>query len=445
MDFNEDLRARFASRASEAETGLPNGNPDLDRVFRKMNALASECGGHMGMDRRQFLKTPMGLAASFLAMNHVFGPFFEVTDAEAAEKGAAREKARSTPFIFDVQVHYVRENYPSPSGLLTLRTAAQAWNPKLKGKEPTLKDIQFENFFREVFEQSPTKLAVLSNAPSDEKEKWFLTNEQALDARRKVNERAGSMRLLAHAVFTPGQPGWMEELEKMISLKADAWKGYTLGDPRGESKYPWRLDDEKLVYPAYEKMEKAGIRNVCIHKGLLPRDYKQKLSADQIACAKVDDVGKAAKDWPNLNFIIYHSAIEKGMPKPDDAAEFKKTGRIPWVTDLSEIPGNHGVKNVYAELGGVFAATAVAHPELCAGVLGTLIRGLGSDHVCWGTDSVWWGSPQWQIEAMRRIEIPESLRKKHGFKPLGPADGPVKKAIFAENSARLYGIDISKY
>jgi hypothetical protein len=129
-------------------------------------------------------------------------------------------------------------------------------------------------------------------------------------------------------------------------------------------------------------MEKAGIRNVCIHKGLLPADYKQKLSAEQIACARVDDVGKAAKDWPNLNFIIYHSAIEKGMPKPDDAAEFRKAGRIPWVTDLSEIPEENGVKNVYAELGGVFATTAVAHPELCAGVLGTLIRGLGSDHVC---------------------------------------------------------------
>ena len=152
-----------------------------------------------------------------------------------------------------------------------------------------------------------------------------------------------------------------------------------LGIPRGSSRYPWRLDDEELVYPAYETMMEAGIRNVCIHKGLLPSGYKQKLTKEQIPYAKVDDLGKAAQDWPNLNFIIYHSAIEKDIPRPDDAAEFRKTGRIAWVTDLSEIPEKYGVKNVYAELGGVFATTAVAHPELCAGVLGTLIRGLGED------------------------------------------------------------------
>jgi len=46
---------------------------------------------------------------------------------------------------------------------------------------------------------------------------------------------------------------------------------------------------------------------------------------------------------------------------------------------------------------------------------------------------------RWQIEALRRLEIPEDMQKKHGFKPLGPADGPVKRAVFGGNSARLYG------
>jgi hypothetical protein len=58
--------------------------------------------------------------------------------------------------------------------------------------------------------------------------------------------------------------------------------------------------------------------------------------------------------------------------------------------------------------------------------------------VCWGTDAIWTGSPQWQIEALRRLEIPGDLRKKYGFEPLGPADGPVKSAIFGGNNARLY-------
>jgi len=74
-------------------------------------------------------------------------------------------------------------------------------------------------------------------------------------------------------------------------------------------------------------------------------------------------------------------------------------------------------------------------------MLGTLIKGLGQDKVVWGTDSVWYGSPQWQIEALRRLEIPDDMQKKHGFKPLGTADGPVKSAIFAGNAARHYKLD----
>jgi hypothetical protein len=36
------------------------------------------------------------------------------------------------------------------------------------------------------------------------------------------------------------------------------------------------------------------------------------------------------------------------------------------------------------------------------------------------------------------MEIPEDLREKYGFEPLGDGLSPTKKAIFGENSARLY-------
>jgi uncharacterized protein len=111
------------------------------------------------------------------------------------------------------------------------------------------------------------------------------------------------------------------------------------------------------------------------------------------------------------------------------------------VTDLAEIPGKFGVKNVYADLGTCFASCAVAHPRHAAGLLGTLIKGLGVEHVLWGTDAVWYGSPQWQIEALRRIEIPEDLQERFGFAPLGGADSEVKQAILGRNAARLYGLE----
>jgi hypothetical protein len=36
------------------------------------------------------------------------------------------------------------------------------------------------------------------------------------------------------------------------------------------------------------------------------------------------------------------------------------------------------------------------------------------------------------------MEIPEDMRKQHGFQPLGAANGPVKNGIFSGNSVRLY-------
>jgi hypothetical protein len=126
----------------------------------------------------------------------------------------------------------------------------------------------------------------------------------------------------------------------------------------------------------------------------------------------------------------------------DVLAQFEKTGRLEWTSDLAEIPEKHGVSNVYADIGAVFAAVCTLQPRLAAAMLGTLVKGLGADKVLWGTDSLWFGSPQWQIEALRRLEIPEDMRKKHGYAPLGEAEGLVKSAIFGLNTARLFGINV---
>ena len=205
------------------------------------------------------------------------------------------------------------------------------------------------------------------------------------------------------------------------------------------SVYPWRMDDEKVTYRGYEKMVKAGIKNVCVHKGLYTEATAKRFPKLE-AYADVSDVAKAAKDWPQLNFIIYHSAYRNENPAAS-LAEFDRTGRLEWVSDLADIPAKHDVHNVYGDLGQIFASTLVAQPRVCAAIMGILLRGLGADRVVWGSDALWTGSPQWQIEGLRRLEIPQDMQKKHGFKPLGGARGAVKTAIFGDNNARLYGIN----
>ena len=419
--------------------------PKQREVEARVKALGNELAKKMGMSRRQFFKTASGMAAAFVVMNDVYGRLYDATRAEAADKDMAADRAKglSKQFIMDDQTHFLRDDTRIQIFVLMRQAVGKArWNPALEGKPQTIEDLKFDNFFKEIFLDSDTKVAVLSSAPSDIPGDWFLTNEMAAEARAKVNAKLGARRLLAHAIFTPGQPGWMEEVDKAIAvLKPDSFKGYTIGDNTNKktSKYPWRLDDEKLVYPFYEKAVKAGLANICIHKGLFPPSVEQQFP-HLLAYSDVRDVGKAAKDWPQLNFIIYHGGYRfpGGGVAADAWAQFEKTGRIEWVSDLIEIPGKYGVKNVYADVGQLFAQTTIAEPRVTAALMGMMVKGLGADHVVWGTDAIWTGAPQWQIEGLRRLEIPEDMQKKYGYAPLGPADGPTKNAIFGENSARLY-------
>ena len=73
-----------------------------------------------------------------------------------------------------------------------------------------------------------------------------------------------------------------------------------------------------------------------------------------------------------------------------------------------------------------------------AHMLGMMIQAFSDDHVLRGTDSIWWGSLQWQIEALRRLEMPPVLMERFGYAPL---TSEVKAKIFGLNAARLYGID----
>src|SRR5688572_3700583 len=414
------------------------------RVEARIKALGSQLARHQGVSRRRFFKSAAGMAAAFVAMNDVYGPIFDVSAAEAAtpDMADARARALADQFIMDMHTHFLRDDTRLEGFVRSREAVGKAgWNPALAGKPQTIDDLKFANYFKEIFFDSDTKIALISGSGSEEPRDWFLTNEMKADARTKVNRIAGSKRMFSHAIFMPGMPGWMEKVDRDIEiLKPDSFKGYTVGDNTNKqlSRHPWRMDDEKLLYPFYEKLVKAGLANVCVHKGLFPPQTSQQYP-HLAPYADVRDVGKAAKDWPQLNFIVYHSAFRfTGGAYKEGIEQFDRSGRVDWVSDLAEIPAKYGVTNVYGDLGQIFAQSTVAEPRLCAAMMGQLVKGLGADHVVWGTDAVWTGSPQWQIEALRRLEIPEDMQRKHGFAPLGEANGRVKQMIFGENSARLY-------
>ena len=262
-------------------------------------------------------------------------------------------------------------------------------------------------------------------------------------ARDKVNRDAGARRLFSHIIFTPGQPGWLEQLDAGLALKPESVKGYTIGDNTHKeiSRYPWRMDDEKVVYPGYERMVKAGIKNVCVHKGLFSPGVERQFPGIR-GFADAADVGQAAKDWPQLNFVIYHGAYRHVGGDPKGRARGVQQDR----PDRVDKRSRRHPRGVRRQQRVRRRRAVVCHHARCRaprlrGADGHSRRGLGVERVCWGTDAVWTGSPQWQIEGLRRLEIPEAMQKQHGFKPLGEATGPVKTAIFGGNNARLYNVD----
>ncbi len=154
------------------------------------------------------------------------------------------------------------------------------------------------------------------------------------------------------------------------------------------------------------------------------------------------DVQKAALDHPDLTFVIYHSALKHGPGEPQfkrDGFYDAETGDFEWHAELMKIKQrNPKIDNVYCEIGSAFGSLAIANPEMCQHLIGKNIKHYGADHVIWGTDCLWWGSPQWVIDAFKRFQISDEMCKKFGYAKVSKAD---KAKIFGLNAAKVYGID----
>jgi len=439
-DDSLDLHLPLPTRiVSNEEYAPPPQFPEQRRVERALLERADALAPTLGLDRRQFLRTTCGMAAAFAAMNSVFGPFFEVDAAELTEPAAASGRKY---FVLDAQTHFV-DALRNPAAadqkfldyLVGVRRFGGRFNPKLAGREIAPEELHRLNFIKEVFLDSETAVAVVSGLPQWTPDTYAASPDRMAETRTWVNELTGSRRVLCHGVMSPelGQRGLDAMRAQAEKFKVEAWKGYP-GQPLGPEGHGWWMDDEKIGYPALELSRRLKIRTICAHKGLPAPGF----SAEH---CHPKDIMKAAIDFPDLNFLVYHAGFRGIDQALADAAraEFATRAEVPWVSELCDWKRrNPAVKNVYLEVGSTFGMTVISFPILCAHLLGMMIDAFGDDHVLWGTDAIWWGSPQWQIEAFKRLEMPESLAKRFGYKPL-PTE--VKRRILGLNAAHVYGVD----
>ena len=406
------------------------------RVEGRILAEAARLAPRLGLHRRDFLRTSGGMATSLLAMNAVFGRFFDVLPVEAAEPSAFKERKGDAFFVFDVQLHYVGAGYDpnndeaarkgvTKMGLLGLRRNSRRLNPTLAGDQGTLADLAWSNMVKEVFFDSETDIGLISTPPGPYPQEAVVPPKEMTHIRDEINRVTQSRRMLAHGLITPqlGQADLDFMNEQAAVLKVDAWKGYTGAAPKGFDR-GWFVDDEKIAYPMLERARKLGVKRICLHKGLPlgpVADYNHPR-----------DVIKAARDFPDLDFLLYHAGL---LTVPRTAA-----ADVPWTTEFCQMKKKEpALTNIYMELGSTFGQLATTNPTACAHLLGQVIDAFGADHVLWGTDSIWYGTPQWQIEAFRRFEIPQALIDAHGYKPL---TRQVKEQIFGLNAARVFNVDV---
>jgi predicted TIM-barrel fold metal-dependent hydrolase len=417
----------------------------------RIAALSEEGARAHGVSRRDFLRSGAGMAAALYALNQVFGDVYDVSAEEVKDPKAFEEKRPKKQFIFDVQTHHVdisKKWYETTKdGQVVQSFFTRLRRGKAKDNKHALELLNRAHYVKEVFGDSDTVMAIISGVPTRTWDKNPLPPDQMVATRKFVNDLAGgSRRVLSHGLLRPNLgKKELDEMERQVKkLKIDAWKMYT-GAELGEK--PWRMDDEKVAYPFWEKTKKLGIKNLCVHKGLPLGAFNEK------ACTP-GDIEKAAKDFPELNFIIYHSAfrgptkglgslwISRGTGERVKDKDTKDPQEVPWVSDvLRFLKKSPKIKNVYFELGSTFNMLATGDPDRCLHMLGQMVQVAGDDHILWGTDSIWNGSPQPQINLLRRMKMKEGLIKKYKYAEL---TDKVKDKILGLNAAKLFGIDPKK-
>jgi hypothetical protein len=491
-DIAEPLQAPIPTRMISNGEYMPAPQTEQQkRVEARVEALADEASTRLGISRRQFLHSSGGMAATLLAMNEVFGRFFNVSLIEMFEPAAYAAAAPPQDlFVFDDQLHFVRGSKPSPAGLRAIAQGPSSaptvkanpfnrqgqldergeswgvWNPALVGLPIDPAYAHITRFIKDVYLDSQVTIGLLSNvtasmvqiegekarAPRNAEEAQrgeILTAAQTAAARNFINDIAGSTRMLCHGMLYPGKGNLAYIQEQIDQNQPDSWKGYNISNAAKADNDPnslmqqWRHDDEEVAYLTFEliqknyeriKSRKPGFNNICVHKGLAPGP------PDPLR-GHPGDLPKAARDWPKLNFISYHACIQPNFFLADtlkDIQADKLRGGVPnisWTTEYAQLVKD--LPNCYAEIGTTWASSVVTFPTVAAHIMGQLMKFMGEDRIVFGSDSVWYGSPQWQIEALWRFQIPDAMREKYGYPALTES---AKRKILGLTSAKLYGI-----
>jgi predicted TIM-barrel fold metal-dependent hydrolase len=454
---------------SNGEYFLPQGEKE-----RKLHDLilqrCDENARQKNMDRREFIGSAMGMATTLSVLNMVAGcgdkngmmgdntldrmlnnasktPFaggaaqtggvsggstgrmppsksggidggFVVTPEACMNEQLADKIFATDYFILDFQTHHTRDGMP---GLcLTGDQTADCTSPA--------------TYIRQIFEESETTVAVLSGLPSTIDESvndlTGFRNEDMRASRDRVNAAAhlsanAGERMLAHCQISPKQ-----KPEANATMMTESKRMY---DTRGWKCYPpteggWFLhENDAFIQTAID----LGEPLVCAHKGF-PFQGWSRVHADPMP-----DVGVVAKRYPDVTFVIYHSAYDSGHTEgpydPNPSPEDGGVDRLAKVVSENDLTS----KNVYAEMGSAWAIS-MRDPVVAQHYVGKMLKYVGMDRLVWGSECVWYGCPQNQIEAFKVFQISTEFQEMYGYPEF---TDQLRRQIFGLIGAKIYRVD----
>lgn len=300
-----------------------------------------------------------------------------------------------------------------------------------------------DNYIKAMFEMSETTVAVLSGVPgsvdpNSQDIMGIISNSQMQHSRDRVNKAAmpGAERMIAHCQVMVKSAGFEGTMEAAQMKGTIGWKvypptegGWWLTDPAGIA----LVKKAQELFP--NRMNKTQPRPIiCAHKGFPLTGF------DRVHADPMPDVGMIGTMFPDVTFVIYHSACE--MPSQEGApfnemtkpsAQTGGTDRLWWAIKEAGLKG----KNVYAEMGSAWKI-CMTNPMVAQHYVGKALKNMGTSNVVWGSETTWFGCPQDQIDAFKMLTISKEFQEMYGYPELTE---DVRKGVFGLNGAPIYGID----
>jgi uncharacterized protein len=418
------------------------------RLAQAARERATAAAAALSMDRRLFLQTAGGMAALLATINlaactgqgsprqpratrrSAAGGSYSVPPPEQLPECEALLGSRGE-FIFDVHTHHVMPSLPWRSTApATLRLVLDMVPPDCAAANP-LTCLDRAAYVHDMFLASDTTVALLSDLPATGPSNDPLPLADAEDTLQLVNAltRGGGRRLLLQNVIAPNFGSLGERLDGMSAAaqtrRLSAFKVYTAWGPGGRGFY---LDDPAIGLPVLQHARDLGVRVLCAHKGLPLLDFASTWNQPR-------DMVAVSRLLPDMQFVVYHAGwTPMHTEGPYDPANPVGVDSLLRAMDRYQVPRN---SNVWADVATVWRSL-LSQPVQAAHVLGKLLSRLGEDRVLWGTDSVWYGSPQPQIMAFRAFQISREFQDRYGYSALTDA---VKAKVLGLNAARLFGVD----